>query len=90
MEIEKIDPQNQDGNSPWKFKSCSYDVVLVFILIKLSKIYVSRLNLCLKLWRWFQVKTDIAFLAFFKILDKNEDNSSLRYHCGVKFEGDKI
>ena len=49
MEIAKIDPQNQDGNRPWKFKSCSYNVGLVFILIKLSKIYVSRLNLCVKL-----------------------------------------
>ena len=37
-----------------------------------------------------QVKTDIAFLAFFKILDKDEDNSSLGYHCEVKFQGDKI
>ena len=37
-----------------------------------------------------QVKTDIAFLAFFKILDKDEDNSSLGYHCGVKFQDDKI
>ena len=38
----------------------------------------------------FQVKTDIAFLAFFAILDKDEDNSSLGYHCGVKFQDDKI
>ena len=38
----------------------------------------------------FQVKTDIAFLAFFEILDKDEDNSSLGYHCGVKFQDDKI
>ena len=38
----------------------------------------------------FQVKIDIAFLAFFKILDKDEDNSSLGYHCEVKFQGDKI
>ena len=43
----------------------------------------------------FQAKTNpakmyIAFFAFFKILDKDEDNASLGYHCGVKFQGDKI
>ena len=37
-----------------------------------------------------QVKTDIAFVAFFKILDKDEDNSNLGYHCGLKFQGDEI
>ena len=29
-------------------------------------------------------------MAFFEILDKDEDNSSLGYHCGVKFQDDKI
>ena len=38
----------------------------------------------------FQVKTDIAFLAFFKILDKGQDNSSSGCGCGVKFKGDEI
>ena len=55
----------------------------------------SDIQLCLHVsvadeYGWFQVKTDIAFLAFFKILDKDEDNSSLGYHCGVKFQDDKI
>ena len=38
----------------------------------------------------FKPKQDIAFLAIFKILDKDKDNSNLGYHCRVKFQGDKI
>ena len=29
-------------------------------------------------------------MAFFKILDEDEDNSSLGYHRAVKFQGDRI
>ena len=64
-----------------------------FVLFIILTLYSVKQRVCVSLFFFNQYnslgrtqgKTDIAFLAFFETLDKEEDNSSLGYHCGVKF-----